>query len=149
MEIKEKQKLLRSYAKEMAKDMRTSASQLTHRGKQKLLAEAVSAERMKTIRGIMQRIAKEDIAGNDIRGGVKFDRDGMPQRVGFMMPRHAFLAMIGVGNAHPTTNRRKEFDFYNPVIDSRIGRLADMLTEFSADLIPNAFTTKRLFDKEL
>ena len=149
MDNKERQKAIRAFTKQMANDMMSNADTLTHKGKQALLMDAVDKERMKTVQKIMLRIKREDFASRDIKSGVRFDAYGNPSVIGFMLPRHAFLAMLGVGSGHPNGSNREPFNFYNPVINKNLAALADMIAEFDADLLLNAFTTESFFKKSV
>lgn len=145
-ELRQKQIALRKVANQASIRMMNNANSLTHRGKQELINEALKKGNLDTVRSIAERAKKENFASRDIKSGVKFDSDGLPKQIGFLLPKHAFLAMLGVGNKHSMGSNRAIFDFYNPSLDQFMPSIADLVAEFSADLLLNAFSTKRDFD---
>lgn len=62
-------------------------------------------------------------------------RFGLVNRVGFTMPRHAVFLPKGVSRGHPKTNPRKKKDWFNPVIDQELPKLADKVAEAQGNLI--------------
>lgn len=145
-DIKQQQNALRELARSAAVSMMSRASMLTHRGKQDLLIEAANKGNLKTIQGLMIRARKEDYLSKDIKSGVRFDADGIPTVIGYLMPRHGFLAMLGVGNGHPIGSNRTQLDFYNPVISAALPGMADVVANIAADLTLKVFSTESMFN---
>ena|SRR5690348_10091159 len=66
---------------------------------------------------------------------------GIINRVSFKMPRHAIFVHKGVGRGTTVESvgntKRRPKPWFNPVIDSRIDDLADIVADGQADLIVN------------
>lgn len=76
------------------------------------------------------------------RVGVKFRRKrGEIDRISFNMPRHGIFVHLGVGRGTPKSKigqtKRQAKEWFNPVIEKEIDKLADGLAENTAETISN------------
>jgi hypothetical protein len=69
-------------------------------------------------------------------------RRDMINKISYTMPRSAVFVHKGVSRGHPISNPRKIKQFFNPVIDERIEKLADLVAEHSGNIIINALQIK-------
>ena len=65
---------------------------------------------------------------------------GLASRVGFKFPRHMVFVHKGVGRGG--TGNRKKKEWFNPVMDEQVEKLADELAEQHAELAVNAINIK-------
>jgi len=73
-------------------------------------------------------------------------RQGMINRVSFSFPRHMVFVHKGVGKGVPIskvgTSNRKAKEWFNPVVDRDIEKLADIVADGQGDLIVNNLSIK-------
>ncbi|PXX96922.1 hypothetical protein DF185_19980 [Marinifilum breve] len=122
------------------KELSAMVSRLDIRGKQKLLMKVKSA---KGLKGVLDRINKEGILANDIVSNSS-KTEGVVFRVGFSFPKQGLFMLKGVSSGHKLSSPRRKEDWANPVLDSRIGILADMVVKHQADASVNAMQISRL-----
>lgn len=72
--------------------------------------------------------------------------DGLIQRISYQIPRHMIFVHKGVGKGTPITavgsTKRKAKPWFNPVIESNIGDLADIVANELGDEIVNNILIK-------
>src|SRR5690606_25628217 len=79
-------------------------------------------------------------SSRDVLTGRVGTRQGMASRVGFRFPRHMVFVHKGVGKGVPASlagssvTTRKAKEWFNPVIDQNIDRLADIAADGLADI---------------
>jgi len=64
-------------------------------------------------------------------------RSGLIDRISYVMPRHAIFLHKVVSKGHPITNPRQAKEWYSPVVDRNIPKLADIVAEGGGNLIIN------------
>jgi len=113
-------------------------SRMTVRGKTELLKKVQSP---KARQSLLARMQSEGVLKQAFF--VKLGKqEGEIDLITFKFPIHGIYAHHGVGKGHPATNKRKQKDWLNPVIDSDIDKFADIVARHYADATLNATRLK-------
>lgn len=125
---------VRRWAIEVEKMLESSVRRLTHRQRifffkklRKYKAEH-KAVKAKTSDKLEENIKKR-IRKNGYGGQIS--------SVGFRFPIHGIYLHHGVSRGHPADRKRKQVDWFNPVIESKLPDLVDIAARYYADAIVN------------
>lgn len=70
------------------------------------------------------------------------EKDGLVNRISYKMPRSAVFLHKGVSKWHPKTNPWQGKEFFNPVVEKNMDKLADIVADGSGTLVINALKIK-------
>ena len=113
-------------------------SRMTVKGKTELLKHVQSA---KAKQSLLDRMQNEKVLKRSVF--IKFGKEfGEIDLVSYKFPIHGIYAHHGVGQGHPASNKRKQLEWLNPVIDADMDRFANIVAKHYADATLNATRLK-------
>ena len=113
-------------------------SRMTVKGKTELLKKVQSPQARQSL---LARMQSEGVLQRSFF--VKMGKqEGEIDLISFKFPIHGIYAHHGVGKGHPASNKRKQLEWLNPVIDADMDRFADIVAKHYADATLNATRLK-------
>ncbi|MDT8394245.1 MAG: hypothetical protein RQ761_10390 [Bacteroidales bacterium] len=113
-------------------------SRMSVKGKTELLKSIQSA---KARQSLLNRISSERVLARSFF--VRFGKDyGEIDLISYKFPIHGIYAHHGVSRSRPASNKRKQLQWLNPVIDADLDHLADIVVKHYADATLNATRLK-------
>lgn len=135
-EMKEIKKDIRTWAKNVTRDMADNVRQLTNKEKHK----RIRVRHSRKYSAKMASHIQPDLA-NSIGFKLKSNM-GMPEKISFYFAKHGIFLYFGVGKGHPKSNPRKRVDWFNPAIEQHIDELADIAGKYNAQVITDNIRIK-------
>lgn len=113
-------------------------TRMSVKGKAELLKEVQSAQARQAL---LKRMGSEKVLARSFF--VKFGRrHGEIDLVSFRFPIHGIYTHHGVSRGHPATNKRKQTEWLNPIMDTDIEKFADIVARHYGDASLNATRIK-------